>query len=95
MMDDIDTALAKLARDPVPARLLANEISVLQRISGHSFAAHGDVTTRLRIVVVGAALIMGVAGGLLPAKPVPAQHSLSPIGGAAELAPSALLTDGW
>lgn len=94
-MDDIDSGLARLARDPVPARLMASEASVLQRISGHSFAAQGDVSTRLRIMVVGAALVMGVAGGLVPAEPVAAEHSLSPIGGAAELAPSTLLTGGW
>lgn len=93
-MDDIDFALSRAASAPVPTRLAATEALVLSRVSGHSFATR-ELPVGFRVAAMASALIMGVAGGLVPAEPAAAEHSLSPIGGAAELAPSTLLTGGW
>lgn len=93
-MNDIDTALSWLANDRVPRRLALTEASVLAQVSGHSFARR-EASNRLGIAAAAAALIMGIAGGLMPGEPARAQESLSPIGGAAELAPSSLLTANW
>lgn len=93
-MDDIDIALREAASAPVPTRLAATEALVLSRVSGHSFATR-ELPIGFRVTAMAAALVMGVAVGLMPAEPAAAEQSLSPIGGAAELAPSTLLTGGW
>jgi hypothetical protein len=93
-MDEIDIVLRRAASAPVPTRLAATEALVLSRVSGHSFATR-ELPIGFRATAMAAALVMGVAGGLMPAEPAAAEQSLSPIGGAAEFAPSTLLTGGW
>ena len=90
-MDDIDEALAWLATDRVPARLAATETVILARVSGHCFGT-SEIPGAWRTAGVAAALIMGIAGGLLPNESARATHSLSPLDGSSALAPSALLT---
>lgn len=93
-MDDIDIALKWAANAPVPTRLAVTEALVLGRVSSHRFATR-ELPIGLRVTALAVALLMGVVGGLMPAEPAAAEQSLSPIGGAAELAPSTLLTADW
>lgn len=93
-MDDLDGALARLARDRVPDRLSSIDGLVLSRVAGHSFAGD-DQPFGFRVAAIAAALVLGVAAGMLPAERAGAEGSLAPFGGAAELAPSSLLTTRW
>lgn len=90
MRDEIDTALERLAQDDVPARLSTIESAVLAGVASHRFPRSGEFTA-LRVAVVGGALMMGVAGGLMPTDTAEAQLSLTPIAGASDLAPASLL----
>lgn len=93
-MDDLDGALARLASDRVPDRLSSIDGLVLRRVAGHSFACD-DHPIGFRVAAVAAALFMGVAAGMLPAERASGEGALAPFGGAAELAPSSLLTTRW
>ena len=88
-MNDIDAALTKLAREPTPS-LQDMQSRVLARVGANT-------TTRssagIELLVVGAALAMGVAGASLTARPARAEASLAPLGGHSPLAPSTLLID--
>lgn len=90
-MDDIDTALTRLARDCVPRRLAETEIIILGRVASYRFGTP-EISSAMRTTALAAALIVGIAGGLIPEEPARQTHSLSPIDGAAGLAPSTLLT---
>ena len=90
MRDEIDTALHRLGRDEVPARLTAIDSAVLARVASHRFAQPGEFAA-LRVAAIGGALMMGVAGGMIPAGGADAQPSLTPIAGASDLAPASLL----
>lgn len=94
MMNEIDAALLRLSQDQVPSRLAATEALVLDRITGGSPRSH-DASRPFRIAAVAAALMIGILGGLMPGESATAKPSLSPLGGAADLAPSTLLTEGW
>jgi hypothetical protein len=90
MSQDIDNALQRLADDQVPTGLMSIESVVLERVSEHRFSPAGQYTT-LRVFAVAGALLMGVAGGLMPTDEAEAQPSLTPVAGASDLAPSSLL----
>lgn len=85
-MDDLDRALARLADVPAPTALDDMEARVLARIGARPIARTG-----LHVgMVAAAALVIGVAGGGVPAtasEPV----SLSPLTDGSPLAPSTLL----
>lgn len=89
-MIDIDTALRRLAEEEAPFRLSLMEAAVLERIQGCSIGAR-DVPTPFRAVAVAAALVMGIAAGLIPGQSAAAEYTFAEISGAAELAPSTLL----
>jgi hypothetical protein len=88
MSREIDKALQRLADDQVPAGLTSIDSVVLERVSGHRFSPAGQYAT-LRVFAVAGALLMGIAGGLMPT--AEAQPSLTPVAGASDLAPSSLL----
>ena len=88
-MNDLDTALRRLSEEPGPVRLEGLDAEVLRRVAGHSFARE---SLRFRVLAVGIALVMGVAGGALPDRPASARGALGPLNEAAGLAPSTLLT---
>lgn len=90
MTDEIDTTLQRLARDDVPAGLTRIESAVFMEVASHRFPQPGEFTA-LRVAAVGGALLMGVAGGLMPTGSADAQPSLTPIAGASDLAPASLL----
>lgn len=92
-MDDIDTALLRLSEDRVPSRLATIEALVFERISND--ARSRDVSRPFRMAAITVALVMGIAGGLIPDNSPRAQQSLTPIGGAIDLAPSTLLASDW
>jgi len=88
-MYDIDSALRRLAEAPPPAHLAQVDAAVFQRIEGHRFGPNNVVTT-YRAGVVTLALVMGIAGGLVPGES-DSRDALVPISAAAKLAPSTLL----
>lgn len=92
-MQDIDRRLRRLAKDQVHGRLAATDAAVMDAIAGHVFPAP-EPSFRFRFAAVGIALAMGIAGGMVTEGPAQAQQSHSLIGGD-DLAPSALLTEGW
>ena len=88
-MDEVDAALARLARVPPPAGLLNMEGAVLERIT-HEPPRQRDSLGLSAFAAVGA-LALGLAGGLLPEEFRSEPASLSPLTGVSELAPSSLL----
>lgn len=86
-MSDFDILLRRLGEEPVPEALGAAEGAVFQRVRGFSFDRE---PFGFRVAAVGAALLMGVAGGMLPEAGA-ARERIAPLGEAAELAPSTLL----
>lgn len=90
-MNDIDRELRRLAEDRVPNSLGAIDVRVLQRVSTYRFGP-SDIPNRFRVAAVAFALLMGVAGGLIPGEAADAEPSVTTISGAIELAPSTLLT---
>ncbi|MEG3126050.1 hypothetical protein [Sphingomonas sp. GB1N7] len=87
-MDDLDTALARLAHAPVPASLDGIEARVMARIAARP-AAHAGLG--IGAVTIAAALVMGIVGAGFPAQPARAISSFSPLGPGSPLAPSTLL----
>ena len=90
MSEDIGEALARLSRAPVPAALVSVDATVMARVA--------ELPRRLRevppgvfVLAVAVALLMGLAGGVLPDGPANAEEPLSPIDSATRLAPSTLL----
>ena len=80
--------LRRLGEETAPEELSAIEPRVLGRVSGHSFERE---PLRYRVGVVTLALLMGVAGGLLPDRGGRASDRVAPFGEPADLAPSTLL----
>lgn len=91
MTQDIDTNLMRLACEPAPARLASIEDAAFRQIARSSLTIR-ELPTRVGVATATAALLMGVAIGMIPTEPADSERSLSPIGGAADLAPSTLLT---
>lgn len=85
-MNDIDEALTRLARAPVPAALDGLEARVLARIATPLPSRAGLGVSAVAIV----ALAIGMIGAGFPASPGTAA-SLSPLGANSPLAPSTLL----
>lgn len=85
-MDDIDEALTRLARAPVPAALDGLEARVLARIATPPASRAGLGVGAVAI----AALAIGMIGAGIPASAGTAA-SLSPLGAHSPLAPSTLL----
>lgn len=84
-MDDLDEALTRLARAPVPA-LDGLEMSVLARIAAPRATQAGIGIGAIMV----AALAIGVVGAGFPASPS-AAASISPFGANSPFAPSTLL----
>lgn len=87
-MDDIDSALARLADAPVPPALEGLEARVLARISTRPQVRGAGIGIG---VVTIAALAIGMAGAGVPAT-ASAVAPLAPLGGSSALAPSTLLS---
>lgn len=92
-MNDIDTALRRLAEAETPPRLLLVDAAVFRRIDGRSPGVR-DAYGPVRVAVVAAALVMGITAGLLPGQSADAKDAYVEISGAAKLAPSTLLVGG-
>ncbi|MFN3727422.1 MAG: hypothetical protein ACK4SZ_14095 [Allosphingosinicella sp.] len=87
-MPDLDLLLRHLGEEAAPDQLSSIEARVLNRVSGHSFEQE---PLRYRVGAVTLALLMGVAGGMLPEGGRSGNDPVAPFGEAANLAPSTLL----
>ena len=87
-MDDLDGALARLARAPAPAALDDIEARVLARIGTRPIVTGAGLGIGAATTI--AALAIGVAGAGIPATSSHAA-SLAPLGGSSPFAPSTLL----
>lgn len=85
-MDDLDEALIRLARAPVPAALDGLEARVLARIATPRATQAGIGIGAITI----AALAIGIIGAGFPASPSTAA-SIAPFGANSPFAPSTLL----
>ena len=92
-MAEIDSELSRLVHDRVPASLAGIDSAVLQAVSGHDFS-RPQLSDRHSIAAIAFALLIGVGGGLAGNGSHHARPAVAPIGAAAELAPSTLLTEG-
>lgn len=89
-MSDIDSALQRLAKAPLPPDLARLEVAVFERVEGHGFG-QPHVGTPLRICAVALAVAMGIAGGVIPNRSADAESFPVSLSDAARLAPSTLL----
>ena len=87
-MPDLDHLLRHLGDEPAPDQLSSIESRVLDRVRGHSFEQE---PLRFRVGAVAIALLMGVAGGMLPQRGDDGSDRVAPFGEPADLAPSTLL----
>lgn len=92
MSDDIDKALARLARQPVPGGLAQTEVNVLGRIATLGPRLR-DLPFGFYLAAVAAALALGIAGGLFLRENPASDASLYPLAPASRLAPSSLLNE--
>jgi hypothetical protein len=90
-MFEIDSALERLARSPAPDQLATLDEKVLSQVADHSFFIATAEPYKVRVTLVGLALLLGVAGGLVPEASASAEQSLQPLTDAGRLAPSSLL----
>lgn len=90
-MSDLDILLRRLGEEPAPDGLASTEAAVFQRVRGYGFYRE---PLRFRVAAVTVALLMGVAGGMLPESGADARGRVAPLGEAVDLAPSTLLVDG-
>jgi hypothetical protein len=86
-MNELDTVLMRLAQAPLPAGLAAIDERVLARVA--TGAAY-RVRRGVGIASISAALVMGVAGAVMPSREA-AATSLAPLGPISPLSPAALL----
>ncbi len=89
MNEELEIGLTRLATDNVPAALETVQGKVLNQVTGLRVTAP-PLGTGIRVVAIMGALLMGVAGGLMP-NGAKAQPSLAPLSGASELAPATIL----
>lgn len=87
-MPDLDNLLRRLGEEAAPEQLSTIEARVLSHVSGHSFEQE---PLRYRVGAVTLALLMGVAGGMLPSADHRGSDPVAPFGEPADLAPSTLL----
>lgn len=92
MSDEISRALERLASEPVPSALERTEVIVMGRLAAYP-AATSQSLGRFGAVSIGAALLMGVAGGIVPGERAPRHETISPLVTTAALAPSTLLNE--
>ena len=90
-MMDLERALDELRDLPVPAGLSAVDGRILEAVAGHEFR-RGHVSYRLRVALVGVALVGGVVAGAFPQGAAEARTDYAPLSSVDELAPSTLLT---
>ena len=87
-MADVDLRLNALAEQAVPPALASLDAHVLARVAGHSFAKE---SLWVRTTAIAFAMLMGVAGGMLPDTRTRAGQPAPGLSEAAEFAPSTLL----
>ena len=87
-MADVELKLNALAEEAVPSALASIDAKVLVRVAGYSFAKE---SLWIRASVIAFALLMGVAGGMLPDTHARAGQPAPGLSEAAEFAPSTLL----
>lgn len=87
-MRDLDSALHQLSQQPVHPNLDVLEAKVLEHIKRHSFS---EAPLGVRAAAIGFALLIGVAGGMLPDAEARAKRAGPALSEALELAPSTLL----
>ena len=87
-MSEFEDLLGRLKREPAPHALALIEKTVLARVSQVSFK-HEPFS--FRVVAVAMALVMGIAGGILPSLEGRDRDAIVPLGEAMEFAPSTLL----
>lgn len=87
-MPDLDHLLWRLGEETAPDQLSSMEGRVLSRVRGHCFKQE---PLRYRVGAVTLALLMGVAGGMLPESGGSGSDRVVPFGEPADLAPSTLL----
>lgn len=87
-MRDLDSALRRLSQQPPHPDLDVLEARVLEHVKRHSFAKE---PLGVRAAAVGCALLIGVAGGMMPDAEARAERSGPVLSEAIELAPSTLL----
>lgn len=86
-MSDLDSVLKRLGQAPFPAGLAAIDETVFARVAaGAAYRARRG----FGVATISAALIMGVAGAVMPSRKA-AATSLAPLGPTSPLSPSALL----
>ncbi|HKP34858.1 MAG TPA: hypothetical protein VJT70_08795 [Sphingomicrobium sp.] len=90
MSDDIDRALERLSRQPVPGALAQAEIDVLGRIAALGPRLR-ELPSGFYLTAVAVALAIGIAGGLFTGQNPASDASLYPLAPASRLAPSSLL----
>lgn len=90
-LSDLDILLQRLGEQPAPDGLASTEAAVFQRVHGYSFYRE---PLRFRVAAVIVALLMGVAGAMLPESGADASQCVAPLGEAVDLAPSTLPVDG-
>lgn len=91
-MPELEMMLRRLGEETPPENLSTVEAQVLSRVSGHGFEQE---PLRYRVGAVTLALLMGVAGGLLPdGGGGRGSDRVAPFGEPADLAPSTLLVGG-
>jgi hypothetical protein len=87
-LPDLDHLLLRLGEEPTPDGLSTIEDRVFDRVRGHSFEQE---PLRYRAGAIALALLMGVAGGMLPHDGDRGSARVAPFGEPADLAPSTLL----
>ena len=87
-MKDLDETLMRIAGARAPARLDETEARVLARITAPPAARAG---MGIGAMMIAAALVLGVYGARVPARPARFAPLLSPLGPVTPLAPSTLL----
>lgn len=92
MSEDINRALERLSRQPVPPALAQIETTVLDRVAQMGPRFRG-IPPRYFAGIATVALMMGIVGGVLPRQNAVADSTLYPLAPAARLAPSSLLVE--
>ena len=87
-LPDFDLLLRHLGEEAAPEQLSSMEARVLNRVSGHSFEQE---PLRYRVGAVTLALLMGIAGGMVPEGSRAENVPVAPFGEHADLAPSTFL----
>jgi hypothetical protein len=87
-MGEVDAALRLVSEEAAPPELFMIDDGVLLRVQGHSFDKE---SVHLRVGAVAFALLMGIAGGMLPDAPAKAGPNVVGLSEGVNLAPSTLL----